>query len=42
MQGAPVLKSGNAFGNVAADDAAEAQKIWQPKSPKRGGKRVAR
>src|SRR5687768_744485 len=42
MRGAPVIKSGNAFGSVAADDAAEAQKIWQPKSPKRGGKRVAR
>jgi excinuclease UvrABC nuclease subunit len=42
LRGAPVIKSGNAFGSVAADDAAEAQKIWQPRSPKRGGKRVAR
>jgi excinuclease UvrABC nuclease subunit len=42
LKGAPVIKSGNAFGNVAEDDAAETQKIWQPKTPKRGGKRVAR
>src|SRR5688572_20261232 len=43
MKGAPVIKSGNAFGNVAEDDAAaEKQKIWQPKTPKRGGKRVAK
>ncbi|MEA2734390.1 MAG: excinuclease subunit, partial [Humisphaera sp.] len=42
LRGAPVIKSGNAFGNVAEDDAAEAQKIWQPKTPKRGGKRVAK
>ena len=43
MKGAPVIKSGNAFGSVAADDAAEKQKIWQPKTPKRGGgRRVAK
>jgi excinuclease ABC subunit B len=42
MKGAPVIKSGNAFGNVAAEEAAAAQKIWQPKTPKRGGRRVAK
>jgi excinuclease ABC subunit B len=43
IQGAPTIKSGNAFGKVAADEAAEAQKIWQPKTPKRGGgRRVAK
>jgi len=42
MKGAPVIKSGNAFGSVAEADKAEAERIWQPKTPKRGGRRVAK
>jgi excinuclease ABC subunit B len=40
IRGAPVIKSGNAW---APDGEADSQhKIWQPKTPKRGGRRVAK
>jgi hypothetical protein len=43
MKGAPTIKSGNAAGALAgADEQAEQRKIWQPKTPKRGGRRAAR
>jgi excinuclease ABC subunit B len=42
LRGAPVLKSGNAWGPQAGSEEAEQQKIWQPKTPKRGGRRVAK
>jgi excinuclease ABC subunit B len=40
MKGAPTIKSG--AGWAPDEHAAAQQKIWQPKSPKRGGKRVAK
>src|SRR4051812_9442928 len=41
MRGAPVIKSGNAF-SPAGETHSQQPKIWQPKTPKRGGKRVAK
>ncbi|MGB7156803.1 MAG: excinuclease ABC subunit UvrB [Tepidisphaeraceae bacterium] len=40
MKGAPTIKSG--AGWAPDESAASQQKIWQPKSPGRGGKRVAK
>jgi excinuclease ABC subunit B len=45
MKGAPTIKSGNVFGPMPdADGGAESEqrKIWQPKTPKRGGRKAAR
>ncbi|HYO07432.1 MAG TPA: excinuclease ABC subunit UvrB [Tepidisphaeraceae bacterium] len=43
MKGAPVIKSANAWSPEGDGDGAKEQsKIWQPKTPKRGGKRVAK
>src|SRR5688572_27370993 len=44
MKGAPTIKSGNPFSAVTEAEAAEAEqrKIWQPKTPKRGGRKAAR
>src|SRR3954471_16376566 len=45
MKGAPTIKSGsNAFSSVTPEEAAEAEqrKIWQPRTPKRGGRRAAK
>jgi excinuclease ABC subunit B len=39
MRGAPVIKSGNAW---SPQDEGDQQKIWQPKTPKRGGRKVAK
>jgi len=40
MRGAPVIKSGNAWSPEGAES--NQPKIWQPKTPKRGGRRVAK
>jgi excinuclease ABC subunit B len=40
MKGAPILKSGNAFN--PADSEGEQQKIWQPKTSTRHGRKVAK
>jgi excinuclease ABC subunit B len=40
MRGAPVIKSGSAFGSEGESDTQA--KIWQPKTPKRGGRRAAK
>jgi excinuclease ABC subunit B len=40
MRGAPLIKSGNAFSPES--ETSNQPKIWQPKTPKRGGKRVAK
>jgi excinuclease ABC subunit B len=42
MKGAPVIKSGNAFGKPEGDGEPEQPKIWQPKTPSRGKRRVAK
>jgi excinuclease ABC subunit B len=42
MKGAPVIKSGNAFGTPAGNGEPEQPKIWQPKTPSRGKRRVAK
>jgi excinuclease ABC subunit B len=42
MKGAPVIKSGNAFGTRAGNGEPEQPKIWQPKTPSRGKRRVAK
>jgi excinuclease ABC subunit B len=45
MKGAPTIKSGSAFGPPLAGDGdgdGEQRKIWQPKTPKRGGRKAAR
>jgi len=41
MKGAPIIKSGNAFGSPETDGG-EQRKIWQPKTSTRHGKRVAK
>ena len=40
MRGAPVIKSGNAWS--PEEESSGQPKIWQPKTPKRGGPRVAK
>jgi excinuclease ABC subunit B len=40
MKGAPVIKSGNAF--PVTEEEAKQNKIWQPKTPRRGGRGVAK
>src|SRR5438034_1106448 len=40
MRGAPVIKSGNAWS--PEDESSGQPKIWQPKTPKRGGQRAAK
>jgi excinuclease ABC subunit B len=43
MKGAPTIKSGGAAGPLpGAEGEADQRKIWQPKTPKRGGRRAAR
>ncbi|HEX8523865.1 MAG TPA: excinuclease ABC subunit UvrB [Tepidisphaeraceae bacterium] len=42
MKGAPVIKSGNAFAADGDGDGKEQQKIWQPKTNTRRGRRVAK
>ena len=44
MKGAPTIKSGNPFSTASEAELAEAEqrKIWQPKTPKRGGRKAAR
>ena len=41
MRGMPLIKSGNAF-SPEGESSSNQTKIWQPKTPKRGGKRVAK
>ena len=41
MKGAPVIKSGNAW-SPEGEESSGQPKIWQPKTPKRGGRRVAK
>ncbi len=41
MQGAPTIKSGSAW-SPAGEAEAERQKIWQPKTPARGKRKVAK
>ena len=40
MKGAPTIKSG--AGWAPTDEAASQSKIWQPKSPARGKRKIAR
>ncbi|HYP21978.1 MAG TPA: excinuclease ABC subunit UvrB, partial [Actinomycetota bacterium] len=48
MKGAPTIKSGTQFAPMPAGDGSdgdgdgEQRKIWQPKTPKRGGRKAAR